>query len=330
MKRLTLLLALAMVMASGFARKTHEKSSADNLRLLYWNIQNGMWCGQPTNYKEFVDFVKEKNPDVCVWCEASSIYKDGTAKAVPDSLRYLPSHWKELAERYGHKYTYIGGHRDNYPQVITSKYPIENVKRITGEGEGSDTIVAHGAAWARINKNGHPVNIVTLHTWPQKYGFEALHKPDSIRKISAASKNGDKYRYKEVEYICNHTIKSVPDGDKQMWMMMGDFNSMSRLDNRYYHFAPDTTAFITQDYILENTPYIDVISVKHPAEYIPTTGNGKRIDFVYLTRPLYDRVKSAEVIRDSYTAPVRDPQKLSNFWHPSDHLPILIDFDMSK
>ena len=35
-----------------------------------------------------------------------------------------------------------------------------------------------------------------------------------------------------------------------------------------------------------------------------------------------------EVIVDDFTEPVRDPGKLSNFYHPSDHRPILVDFDM--
>ena len=36
-------------------------------------------------------------------------------------------------------------------------------------------------------------------------------------------------------------------------------------------------------------------------------------------------------IRDGdYTEPVRDPKKLSNFWHPSDHRPIVVDFDLKK
>jgi len=34
------------------------------------------------------------------------------------------------------------------------------------------------------------------------------------------------------------------------------------------------------------------------------------------------------VIADDFTEPVRDPGKLSNFYHPSDHRPILVDFDM--
>ena len=49
---------------------------------------------------------------------------------------------------------------------------------------------------------------------------------------------------------------------------------------------------------------------------------------VSYTHLLYDRIVSARVVSDEYTTPVRDPQELRNFWHPSDHRPIIIDFDM--
>ena len=142
-----------------------KRPSGSDLRLLYWNIQNGMWSGQDDNYDRFVEWVKEFDADVCVWCEAQSIYRSGTADRMPEADRYLVGNWGELAVRYGHKYWYVGGHRDNFPQVITSKYPIENVERIVGEEP--DSVVTHGAGWARIVKNGRTVNIVTLHLWPQ-------------------------------------------------------------------------------------------------------------------------------------------------------------------
>lgn len=41
---------------------------------------------------------------------------------------------------------------------------------------------------------------------------------------------------------------------------------------------------------------------------------------------MYERITEARVIRDAYTTQVRDAQKLGNFYHPSDHLPILLDF----
>ena len=59
-----------------------RQADETNLRLLYWNIQNGMWSGQGDNYTRFVDWVSAQNPDVCVWCEAQSIYRSGTADSL--------------------------------------------------------------------------------------------------------------------------------------------------------------------------------------------------------------------------------------------------------
>ena len=315
-----LLLAAMLAPVCVHARK-NPKNPKNNMRLLYWNIQNGMWSGQGDNYDKFVEWVRAYDPDVCVWCEAQSIYKTGTADKMDAADRYLVGNWGELAARYGHKYWYVGGHRDNYPQVITSKYPIENVGRIVGAKP--DSVVTHGSGWARIEKNGKTVNIVTLHTWPQGYAYEAKD-----RDASHAENGGDKYRRMEMEYICNHTIHSVPGAEKQLWMMMGDFNSRSSRDNWFYKYPAGDTRFLVHDYILQNTPYVDVIAEKYPGEFKTTTGGKSRIDFVYCTPPLYERVTHADVVTDAYTGPVRDPGKLSNFWHPSDHRPIVVDFDM--
>lgn len=310
----TALLAAVLLAGCGSER-------TDNMRLLYWNIQNGMWSDQGNNYDNFVAWVREYDPDVCVWCEAQSNYKTGSAEKMDPADRYLTDNWGELAARYGHKYWYKGGHRDNFPQVITSKYPIENVERIVGSQP--DSVVSHGCGWARIEKNGRTVHIVTLHTWPQAYAFGA-----EDREASRAEHGGDKYRRMEIEYICRHTIGSVPGAEDQLWMMMGDFNARSRVDNAVYGYPEDDTRLLVHDYILQNTPYADVIAERYPGEFKTTIHGQARIDFVYCTRPLCDRITHAEVITDAFTDPVRDPDGLANFWHPSDHRPILVDFNM--
>lgn len=313
MKKKFLLLALVVLftgISSAYAR---------DLKLLYWNIQNGMWSGQGENYDSFVNWVKAQDPDICVWCEAQSIWKTGEAVKMAVEDRYLVEHWGELAARYGHKYWAISGHRDNYPQVITSKYPIEVVQQIVGEEP--DSVVTHGAGWYRIKVKGEELNIVSLHTWPQAFAFRAADQ-----KASKAENGGDKYRRMEIEYICRHTVDTDPEADSHLWMMMGDHNARSRVDNFKYGYPEDDVRFLTHDYILEHTPYIDVIAGKHPGQFITSTGGESRIDFLYCTRPLYERVRSAEIISDSYTTPVRDQKGLSNFWHPSDHLPIIAVF----
>lgn len=55
--------ALAGLLPSLFAQETARRP----LRILYWNIQNGMWSDQGNNYDNFVAFVRELDPDICIW-----------------------------------------------------------------------------------------------------------------------------------------------------------------------------------------------------------------------------------------------------------------------
>jgi endonuclease/exonuclease/phosphatase family metal-dependent hydrolase len=303
-----------------------KKSPEGRIKVLYWNIQNGMWSGQPDNYDRFVEWVAAYDPDVCIWAEAQSIYLDGTSKHMPAADRYLIDGWSELATRYGHGYWTVSGHRDNYPQVITSKYPVETVARIVGAEP--DSVVSHGAGWSRIEFGGNTVNLVTAHLWPQGYTFGLKDKAG--QDASRAENGGDKYRRMEVEYICEHTVGSVKDAAQQMWLMAGDFNSRSPFDNWFYKYPENDLRIMTQNYILQNTPYIDVIAEKYRGQFKTSTSGQSRIDYVFCTPALYDRIVSAQTVVDDYTRPVRDPEGLSNFWHPSDHLPIVFEFDFKK
>ena len=318
-KLLTLLIFSLLVLQTNDVFGASPKNEKRPLRLVYWNIQNGMWDGQIDNYTRFVDWVKSKKPDICVWAEAQSIFKYGTDTPLDSAECYLVKNWDVIAERYGHKYVYVGAHRDDYPQVVTSKYPIENVQRIIGSEP--DSVVTHGASWSKIQIGKNTINVVTLHTWPQKFAFRAEDK-----EASKANNEGDKYRRMEIEYICTHTVSTSENAKNEMWMMMGDFNSRSRVDNEFYEYPEDDTRFLVHDYIAQNTPYIDVIAAQHPGEFHPTMSSGSRIDFVYCTPALYQKVKEAHIGHDYYTEPVK--VGISNFYYPSDHRPIIVDFDL--
>lgn len=294
------------------------------LRLMYWNIQNGMWAEQGSNYDKFVDYVRRKDPDVCVWCEAKTLYQDSTAEKCDRNNSYLPAHWGEVAARYGHKYWKLGGYRDNYPQVITSKYPIRNMADIIGQEP--DSVVSHGAGWNQIDVNGKTLNIVMLHTWPQQFDFKVLRADPETKNESARNLDGHRYRRMELEYICNHTIGQSKHPEQEYWMMMGDFNSKSSIDNYAYQWPVDTAAFLCQDYIRDHTPYIDLIAAKYPKQFKSSVYGSQRIDYVYLTDPLYRSVVWADIVRDDYTEPVRDPSRRTNFDYPSDHCPVIVDF----
>lgn len=274
-------------------------------RVLYWNILHGMWDGQGDNYDRFVAFVRSKDPDVCVWCEAQSYWKTNTNDSLEPEDRYLVEHWGDLAARYGHKYWAIGGYHDNWPQVITSRYPITVIDQIVGEEP--DKVIKHGALWASVEINGETVNVVALHLAP---------------------KGGQEYRTMEVQYICDHTLGTSSNAEDQNWIMLGDFNSKSRLDNDYYGLDENSNAFMPHDYILSNTPYIDAVKDRHPDEFRPGYWRrNARIDFVYCTKPLIDRLEYADFVWDSYTTPLRDWNTQYGV-RPSDHLPIFVEFDM--
>ncbi|MBR4775877.1 MAG: endonuclease [Bacteroidales bacterium] len=314
LKQITRTALLALLFS--FICGSHAKG--EDVKVLYWNIQNGMWHDQGNNYDNFVAFVKEQDPDICIWCEAESRYITDTAdKMQMPEDQYLPWNWDLLARRYGHDYVLICGKRDTFPQVITSKYPIRIVKRITGNGE--EIIVAHGAGWAQIDLGGKQLNIVTVHTWPQRYAYKADNQTES-----AARHEGDIFRASEVRYICEETIGTVPGADGQLWLMTGDFNAISSLDNFHYGKDPESTEFLTHNYILDNTPYLDLVHERYPGEFKKSTFSGRRIDFVYVTPPLNEKITEVTPLYDGFAASERDPrgQEVHNFCHPSDHYPI--------
>ena len=321
MKRfLTLILALSLLSLSCLAG-----GKGKELKVLYWNIQNGMWADQAHNYDNFVAYVKGMDPDICIWAEAESRYITDTAtKMQMPEDQYLPWNWDMLAARYGHRYTLICGKRDTFPQVITSKYPLRIVKRITGNGD--DIIVVHGAGWAKVDLGkGRELNLVTLHTWPAHYAYKAADQ-----KASAAAREGDRFRAKELQYICEETIATVPDAANQWWLMTGDFNAISSIDNFHYQLPEDDPAFLVHDYVRSKTPYIDVIERLYPGKFQKSTLSGRRIDMVYLTPALFDKVKTGRILYDGFAESHRDPRgkALHNFCHPSDHYPVLVTFKL--
>ena len=302
-----------------FAISCSEKPT--ELKVLYWNIQNGMWSEQGNNYDNFVEFVKEVNPDVCIWAEAESRYKTDSGKRMKGCEEaYLPYNWDLLAARYGHKYMVLAGKRDTFPQVVTSKYPIRTVERINGNGD--DIVVVHGAGYVELNVGGELINIVTVHTWPQKYAYLA-----EDRKLSEAENGGDRFRATEMQYICEQTILKHDPKGKKNWIMAGDFNAISSIDNYHYELQLDDPAFLLHDYVRGNTPYVDVIEKFHPGEFQKSTHSGRRIDFVYLSEPLLKKVTEAHHITTGFADAVKDTRDLNKwFCHPSDHYPIVVKF----
>lgn len=310
-------LSAAVFLMLGLSAFVADARTRD-VKILCWNIQNGMWADQGNDYDNFVEYVKSEDPDICIWCEAESRYRTGTETrmAAPEEM-YLPYNWDLLARRYGHEYVCLAGKRDGFPQVITSKYPIRLVSRLYGDASEGVTVV-HGAGWARIKINNRTLNIVTVHTWPQKYAYGAVDTEGSSRE-----QEGDLFRAAEMKYICENTILAVPDAGKQLWVMAGDFNAISPADNFHYEKDPTDKAFLLHDYIRSETQYKDVVEALHPGEFQHSTLSGRRIDFIYVTPPLLKRVRSVVTVREGFPESRRS-EGFRHFCDPSDHYPILM------
>lgn len=381
LKITALLLPVILAGAMVSEAKKPKKEGKQNLRVLYWNTQNGVWAAQGDNYDTFVKWVSEKDPDICVWCEAATIFETNSSQSIKDpSQRYLPNGWKELAARYGHAYVWKSGQRDNYPQVITSKYPIESV--LQSVGNQKDTVVNHGFGQARINVEGHIINFVTLHLYP----FNHLHLKSGLKEtpelrqyrlvreaaekkykaavaagaavserelatlkaemerateehracrqklydMSAKNYDGERYRREEVEYITRHTILKSEHPENENWFMCGDFNCVSPKDNFKYKWGDGSTSFLTQRYIEQALPmYYDVVAEHYPGIFCKSTQSDRRIDFVYLTKPMLKASTKVETGTDWYTKQtVFAPYP--HFRIPSDHIPIMVDFKLNK
>ena len=305
----------------------------ETLKVLYWNVQNGMWADQHNKYANFIKWVKDKDPDVCVWCEARTIYPDNkssgsisneklaTKNYLIDESKNLT--WKTVAEGYGHNYWTYGAYQDNYPVVITAKSDITLKQSLgndtTGKSSGRDTHVSHGGFHAQLGG----INYVGLHLYPHSYGYGV---PKENQEASTANNDGDTYRFNEMTWIIDKTKNNADYSAQKNWIMCGDFNSKSPLDETWNKFGNlDDTRYKVQNYILKNTDYCDVIRNIYGNKWAPS-----RIDYMYVSPDMMKRVVRAYMPYEEDDMTKRVLVGDTGFYRYSDHYGIIAEFDMSK
>ena len=309
-------------------RKVMDWKDNSNLRVLLWNIQNGMIVDQHNNYENFVKWVKKYDPDICIWCESESIYKDKSGTSSGNS-KYLPDGWANLCTRYGHSYAAVGGNRDNYPQTVTSKYPIKTIKKITDTDDGGKfgaKYVSHGAGHFQIEVHGKKINIVTLHMWPQQYapGTSAANQ-----EASKAAKEGHYFREYEMQYIVNNTVNLPANANEEYWIFGGDTNSNTRLDDWYTKYSTsDPTRLITHDVVLNQTKLKDVIASRDCYGEKTNVMFRSRIDILYVSPKMFDAITNSTMLLDKWTGPNGSWEYHTSFKDPSDHTPVLVEFKL--
>lgn len=345
-------------------RRIPTEHPSQKLRVLLYNIQNGMWADQTNEFDNYVAFVKKYDPDVCVICEAQSLWKDGIANnAAASTFRlfrnregqdehissrtdtFENAQWKALAGRYGHPYHAVSAYKDDYPQVITSKYPIRTVLRL---GSG----VNHGSGHYQVTVGGKTVNFVSLHLWPQKYAPQYWNDPHGQIE-SAKNFEGYEHAAKEVQRILAATIATSGHGEN--WLIMGDTNSISPLDEDYY-YTESYSRYNTdgEKWVLPHKVFLEESGTKYGMQlydmlrqgegsyytgsgrFMTSTGGFARMDIMYGSESMRKRVSGMSLILNDDWCGIKNSavydsevdSKLPKI--PSDHRPLLIEFDMSK
>ena len=293
----------------------HTKTTfTKTLRVMFWNIQYGMWADQKYNYDNFVACVSKYKPDVCVWCEAESYYdinenttyrnEAGPNKGVGSLKGGDLTGWKALAARYGHENVNVSDNTNtNFPQIITSRYPITRVAAISGTG-------GHPAGLFKINC-GEDVYILSMHLTP---GLT-----DSAK---------DTQRLNEIKYLCQY-ITPYQDSN---FLMMGDFNTVSPYDKWYYdgHKYPNMTTnpYQALEYLRDNTSIKDVIHESYPDSFLSSVREEtQRIDYMFASPSMMKKLKTADLIIDKWVKlEIYPTTKLDYMCKPSDHRPIIADY----
>jgi len=317
MKRLIYILLLAMLAVSCVEKQDPQTKQigniefdvtgnveADTLRVITYNILEGMTNDKNNGRKNFFEWVRRQDPDVFALQEVNNVSE---------------SDLKTWAKNWGHDYVVTNiKSNDSYPVAMTSRYPI-TVRKKFDDSESC----SHGCIFASVKG----VNFVVLHLWAMSYPFGSSKDGSVIGEFQKDKNNdldhdgdvdGDDYRIHEIQLYMGKTIKAYPD--EKFWLMMGDFNSSSPYDKQY---ISSSQSFAVHEYILDNS-YIDLIRTMHPGVFCRSFGMfskgeaGGRYDFIYGTDPMNREIVSAGYIYDDFTE------------YGSDHYPAYLDFRIFK
>ena len=275
--------------------RTSEVSNQESspLRILTHNV----WYGfnkVPERKKTWISWIKEQQPDIV---------------ALQELNEYTGQKLAEDAERYGHTFSVLLK-EEGFPTGITSRYPINEIRRIT---EGFH----HGLIRVRIKQ----IYFYVIHLHPSNF----------------------QTRKKEISKIL-HDIEELP-ADSEV-ILVGDFNTFSPLDSAYYSHGRLEPFFNNRDsqYNEKNLNHgkldytviqevmdfglVDLEASLRSSSYIfpgsfPTLiekegahGDQRRLDYVFASKNLADKVTKAEIISTTTTLIL------------SDHLPVLVEINL--
>ncbi|WP_343535682.1 endonuclease/exonuclease/phosphatase family protein [Pedobacter sp.] len=265
------LVMIAMVISNQFAAAQY------NLRILSYNILEGMKTDTTKGKQQFVEWVKNQDPDIFAIQEANKFTAESLAA---------------LAKSYGHNYSVLVKEK-GYPTALTSRYPITNVEKIN---EG----ITHGYIVAEVN--GY--NIVVLHLNPHNY----LTRRTEIAAILAKIKERKMTKKLVVmgDFNSNSPLDKANYADGQLLKRLKDAQAKNKNHNNLVN--GNELDFEVQESILD-FGLVDIIkhlAEKDPANAAEINPAKHRIDYIYVSKDLKSKVVAGKFIRDDFTRKFSD------------------------
>lgn len=277
------------------SRGKDTMQESGSLKIITYNVWYG-FSKVPERKEAWLEWIKDREPDVLSLQELNGYTREQLARD---------------ARFYGHDYSVLLK-EDGFPTGISSRFPIEDVKRIT---EGFH----HGLLRVRIQQ----IYFYVIHLHPSNWEF----------------------RKREVQLIIRD-IQSLPENSDII--LAGDFNTFSPLDSIFYshgrlepffdqrdkHFREKNLNKGQLDYSviqeLLDCGFIDLEAADRGPDYVftgsfPTGvekegahGDQRRLDYVFASKKLKKSLIRAEIIADDTTFSL------------SDHLPVRVEFKLKQ
>lgn len=266
-------------------------SQNNRLRVITYNIYEGMRLDTAAGKPVFVEWVKQMHPDVLALQEVTGFTQVSLEK---------------LAESYGHHYAVLLIEGEKFPVAITSKYPIVNVQKVSDNMD-------RGFIIARIKD----FNVVSLHFTPFDYRKRRQEVDLLMAHINAQSSKQNWLIMGDFNTLSPADSANYSDGRmvENYLKYEKKYAPIKKLaDNKLdYTVIEEVLANGFTDALKKTTPQF--VKTVHPKRFEPTTGTDvtSRIDFIFVSKDLVKSIATARVIADDFT---------NNY---SDHYPVLLD-----
>lgn len=247
------------------------------LRVLSYNILEGMVTDTTKGKEVFVQWVKQFNPDIV---------------ALQECNKFTQKTLEELAAAWGHPYAVIVK-ENGYPTGLTSRYPVTNIRKVTEN-------MTHGFIMAHVLD----YNIVVLHLNPHKF----RKRREEISSILAnIEQTKDKRRWILMGDFNSNTPLDMARLDTNR-IKTAHLNAVKR-NPKIENLDNGSIDFQVQQQLLD-AGLVDAL-YEYDREARATGGKDtirstSRIDYIYLSKDLAKKVKTCHFIYDDFTARYSD------------------------